>query len=159
MSVAVCIGFLVAWTPYAAVAMWAAFGDAKQVPPAAFAVAAMFAKSSTTYNPVVYLLCKPNFRECLYKDTAMLRERIYRGSPQSNSKHLASASQRNKDISISTPFSNGQQESYRAGVNYTNNAAACDETMAQRTACVLTRSTYSEVTVSKLPTKPQADFL
>lgn len=162
LSVAVCIGFLGAWTPYAAVAMWAAFGDATQVPPAAFAVAAMFAKSSTTYNPIVYLLCKPNFRECLYKDTAMLRERIYRGStsPQSNPKeHFGSTSQRNKDTSISMRFSNGQQESFGTCLDCTDNAALCDGTMPQRTACFLTGSTYRDVTVSKLPAKQQADFL
>ncbi|KAI4824636.1 hypothetical protein KUCAC02_013134 [Chaenocephalus aceratus] len=32
LSVAVCIGFLTAWSPYAIVAMWAAFGDALEVP-------------------------------------------------------------------------------------------------------------------------------
>ncbi|XP_040927343.1 opsin 7, group member d [Betta splendens] len=160
LSVAVCIGFLGAWTPYAAVAMWAAFGDAARVPPAAFAAAAMFAKSSTAYNPIVYLLCKPNFRECLYKDTALLRVRIHRGSPRSEPReHFASASQRNKDTSISTRLSNGQQEGYRASVDCTNSAAQGDGTGAQRTACILSRSSYSEVTVSKLPAAPQAEFL
>lgn len=160
LSVAVCIGFLGAWTPYAAVAMWAAFGDATQVPPAAFALAAVFAKSSTIYNPIVYLLCKPNFRECLYKDTVTLRERIYRGSLQSNPKeHFGSTSQRNKDMSISTRFSNGQQESYGACLDCADNAALCDGTMPQQTACILTGSSYTEVTVSQLSAKPQDDFL
>lgn len=160
LSVAVCIGFLGAWTPYAAVAMWAAFGDATQVPPDAFALAAVFAKSSTIYNPLVYLLCKPNFRECLYRDTSMLRQRIYRGSPQSEPKErFGSTPQRNKDISISTPFSNGQQESYGACLHCTEAAAQCHVTTPQRTACVLTGSTYREVTVSQLSAKPQADFL
>uniref|UniRef100_A0A087XFT9 Opsin 7, group member c n=1 Tax=Poecilia formosa TaxID=48698 RepID=A0A087XFT9_POEFO len=76
LSIAVCIGFLGAWTPYAVVAMWAAFGDATAVPPVAFALAAVFAKSSTIYNPMVYLLCKPNFRECLCRDTSTLRQMI-----------------------------------------------------------------------------------
>ncbi|XP_063281744.1 opsin-5-like [Pelobates fuscus] len=68
LSVAVCIGFLLAWTPYAIVAMWSAFGDAAQVPPMAFALAAAFAKSSTLYNPMVYLLLKQNFLNVLTKD-------------------------------------------------------------------------------------------
>ncbi|KAK2851757.1 hypothetical protein Q5P01_008033 [Channa striata] len=160
LSVAVCIGFLGAWTPYAAVAMWAAFGDATQVPPAAFALAAMFAKSSTIYNPIVYLLCKPNFRECLYKDTSLLRQRIYRGSQQSNQKeHFGSTSHRNKDMSISTRLSNGQQESYGVCLDCTGTAALCDGTMAQRTSCILTRSTYSEVAGTQLSDKPCAYFL
>uniref|UniRef100_A0A665TGW5 Opsin-5-like n=1 Tax=Echeneis naucrates TaxID=173247 RepID=A0A665TGW5_ECHNA len=135
LSVAVCIGFLGAWTPYAVVAMWAAFGDATQVPPAAFALAAMFAKSSTIYNPVVYLLCKPNFRECLYRDKSTLRQKIYKGSPQSMLKERSgSNSQRNKDMSTSLRLSNGQQESYGTCVHCTESAELCHVTPPQRTA-------------------------
>ncbi|KAL2089409.1 hypothetical protein ACEWY4_014097 [Coilia grayii] len=65
LSVAVCIGFLAAWSPYAVVSMWAAFGQYKDIPPLAFAVPALFAKSSPIYNPLVYLLLKPNFRQDL----------------------------------------------------------------------------------------------
>ncbi|KAM4563322.1 opsin 7, group member d [Odontesthes bonariensis] len=158
LSVAVCIGFLTAWTPYAAVAMWAAFGDATRVHPEAFALAAVFAKSSTIYNPMVYLLCKPNFRECLYRDTSMLRQMIHRGSPQPQER-FGSTSQRNKDTSASARFSNGQQESYGACLSCTENTALCHVTAPQKTACILTGSAYTEVTVSQLTTKPQPDFL
>ncbi|KAG8002482.1 Visual pigment-like receptor peropsin [Nibea albiflora] len=160
MSVAVCIGFLGAWSPYAVVAMWAAFGDATKVPPHVFALAAIFAKSSTIYNPMVYLLCKPNFRECLYRDTSMLRQRIYRGSPQSDPKEcFGSGSQRNKEMSVSTRFSNGQQEAYGACLHCNENAAPCHVATPQKTACILTGSTYREVTVTRLSAKPQADLL
>ncbi|XP_026188930.1 opsin 7, group member d [Mastacembelus armatus] len=160
LSVAVCVGFLGAWTPYAAVAMWAAFGDATQVPPAAFALAAVLAKSSTIYNPMVYLLCKPKFRECLRRDTSMLRQRIYRGSPQSNPKEqFRSSSQRNKDMGISMHFSNGQQESYVVCQHCPENAVLCHVTTPQRTASILTGSTYREVTVNQLSAKPHAEFL
>uniref|UniRef100_A0A3Q2ZV23 Opsin 7, group member c n=1 Tax=Kryptolebias marmoratus TaxID=37003 RepID=A0A3Q2ZV23_KRYMA len=154
LSIAVCIGFLGAWTPYAAVAMWAAFGDATQVPPAAFAVAAVFAKSSTIYNPVVYLLCKPNFRECLYRDMSALRQMIHRGSPQPQ-EGFGFNSQRNKDTSASMRFSNEQQESYGACLNCTENAALCHLTAPQKTACVLTGSAYTEVTITQISAKPQ----
>ncbi|XP_063819533.1 opsin-5-like [Pseudophryne corroboree] len=73
LSVAVCIGFLLAWTPYAVVAMWATFGDARSVPPLAFALAAVFAKSSTLYNPMVYLLLKPNFLNVVIKDLSVFQ--------------------------------------------------------------------------------------
>lgn len=158
LSVAVCIGFLGAWSPYAVVAMWAAFGDATRVPADAFALAAIFAKSSTLYNPMVYLLCKPNFRECLYRDTSMLRQRIYRGSPQSDPKERPN-SQRNKDTSISMRFSNGQQNSYGACLDCAENAELSHVTTPQRTACILTGSTYREVTVGQLSAKPQAESL
>ncbi|KAI4796203.1 hypothetical protein KUCAC02_029393 [Chaenocephalus aceratus] len=155
LSVAVCIGFLGAWSPYAIVAMWAAFGDATLVPPEAFAIAAVCAKSSTIYNPLVYLLCKPNFRECLYRDTSMLRKRIYRGSPMLEPKErLVSASQRNKDVSLSTRFSNGQQESYGALLHCTESAAP-----GHVDACNLTASPFREVTVCQLSTKPQAELV
>ncbi|XP_071202142.1 opsin 7, group member a [Salvelinus alpinus] len=68
LSVAVCIGFFTAWSPYALVSMWAAFGHMDSIPPMAFAIPAVFAKSSTLYNPLVYLLLKPNFRHLLSKD-------------------------------------------------------------------------------------------
>ncbi|XP_051887625.1 opsin-5-like [Pristis pectinata] len=72
LSVSVCIGFSASWTPYAIAAMWAAFGNADKVPPLIFALSALFAKSSTLYNPLVHLLFKPNFRKVLCKDWAHL---------------------------------------------------------------------------------------
>ncbi|XP_076023010.1 opsin 7, group member d [Genypterus blacodes] len=151
LSVAVCIGFLGAWTPYAAVAMWAAFSDATQVPPAAFALAAMFAKSSTIYNPMVYLLCKPNFRECLCKDTSMLRQMIHRGSSQSHQReHFRKSLNQNNDTGVSTHYSNGQQGSYGACRHCIEDAASCNISTPQRTVCVFSESTNSEITVSQL---------
>ncbi|XP_018425647.1 PREDICTED: opsin-5-like [Nanorana parkeri] len=73
LSVAVCIGFLLAWTPYAVVSMWAVFSDARRVPAMAFALAAVFAKSSTLYNPLVYLLLKPNFLNVVTKDLSVFQ--------------------------------------------------------------------------------------
>lgn len=149
---AVCIGFLAAWSPYAAVAMWAAFGDATQVPPDAFALAAVFAKSSTIYNPLVYLLCKPNFRECLYRDTSMLRQRLCRGSPHLEpTERPGAASPRSKDASVSTRLSNGQQDSYGACLQ-------CSD-ITVTTACVLTGSGCTEVTVSQLPAQAQVGLV
>ncbi|XP_064301516.1 opsin-5-like [Phalacrocorax carbo] len=74
LSVAVCIGFFAAWSPYATIAMWAAFGSIDKIPPLAFAVPAVFAKSSTFYNPVIYLLLKPNFRNTITEDFTVLRQ-------------------------------------------------------------------------------------
>ncbi|XP_053106566.1 opsin-5-like [Hemicordylus capensis] len=74
LSIAVCIGFFAAWSPYAVIAMWAAFGSIERIPPLAFAVPAVFAKSSTIYNPVMYLVLKPNFRSIIAKDFAVLQQ-------------------------------------------------------------------------------------
>ncbi|KAG8447119.1 hypothetical protein GDO86_014538 [Hymenochirus boettgeri] len=73
LSIAVCIGFLLAWTPYAIMAMWAAFGEPSKIPSLVFALAAAFAKSSTLYNPMVYLLLKPNFLNVLTKDFSLFQ--------------------------------------------------------------------------------------
>ncbi|CAL8319423.1 unnamed protein product [Merluccius merluccius] len=163
LSVAVCIGFLGAWTPYAVVSMWAAFGDADSVPPVAFAVAAILAKSSTIYNPMVYLLCKPNFRKCLYRDTSTFRQRMCRGSPQPDQKeHFGSASQRKdrKDASVSTRVSNGRPESYGACLDFSDEGSqGAAQAAPQRTASVLTGASYSEVIVGQLPARLQAGFL
>ncbi|XP_077580357.1 opsin-5-like [Stigmatopora nigra] len=73
LSVAVCIGFFVAWSPYALVSMWASFGNIEDIPPLAFAMPAMFAKSSTIYNPVIYLMLRPNFRKVMFRDLGALK--------------------------------------------------------------------------------------
>ncbi|XP_069477065.1 opsin-5-like [Ambystoma mexicanum] len=74
LSIAVCIGFFSAWSPYAIISMWAAFGSIDAIHPLAFAVPAVFAKSSTLYNPVIYLLLKPNFRKTIAKDFLALQQ-------------------------------------------------------------------------------------
>ncbi|XP_062424243.1 opsin-5-like [Rhea pennata] len=74
LSVAVCTGFFAAWSPYAIIAMWAAFGSVDKIPPLAFAVPAVFAKSSTLYNPVIYLLLRPNFRNTIVKDFTVFQQ-------------------------------------------------------------------------------------
>ncbi|KAK7877900.1 hypothetical protein WMY93_031429 [Mugilogobius chulae] len=143
LSVAVCFGFLAAWTPYAAVAMWAAFGDALLVPPTAFALAALFAKSSTIYNPLVYLLCKPNFRQCLCKDSTTLRQRVSGGSPQSDLRgYLGCNLPRNKETV--NRFSNGQQQEYRAGLCSSDGAMVGHVNTPQRTVCILTGQSCTE---------------
>lgn len=48
--------------------MWAAFGQIENIPPLAFAMPAMFAKSSTIYNPIIYLMLRPNFRRVMCRD-------------------------------------------------------------------------------------------
>ncbi|KAG9270370.1 opsin 7, group member d [Astyanax mexicanus] len=167
LSVAVCIGFLSAWTPYTIVAMWAAFSESELVPPVAFALAAIFAKSSTIYNPVVYLLFKPNFRKSLSSDTAVIRRRICsspcKGSPLPDEKNSnPPTSQRctnSKDINNSTRVSNGLTESHGACLHCAEAESHCQQPTLQRTARVLTGSTHSELTVSQMSEKMHADFL
>ncbi|XP_064617472.1 rhodopsin-like [Liolophura sinensis] len=59
--------FLLSWTPYAVVALIGEFGPAQYVTPYASEIPVMFAKTSAMYNPIVYALSHPKFREVLNK--------------------------------------------------------------------------------------------
>nr|CAD7197006.1 unnamed protein product [Timema douglasi] len=52
---AMIVSFLVAWTPYAILALLIAFGDPKIVTPGMAVVPALIAKSSICYNPLIYV--------------------------------------------------------------------------------------------------------
>ncbi|XP_071549153.1 visual pigment-like receptor peropsin [Panulirus ornatus] len=54
--------FLMAWTPYAVLALIMAFGDPSVVTPGAAVVPAIFAKSSCMYNPIIYVGLNTQFR-------------------------------------------------------------------------------------------------
>lgn len=166
LSVAVCIGFLTAWSPYAIVSMWAAFGNATDVPPMAFALAAIFAKSSTLYNPIVYLVFKPNFRKSLCRDVAHCRSTLCRCFCQHSSAQKGTCRQSHHiDECNSTRLSNGLPENHR-----TCRHCPCTETVSgakenftdyspQQTARILKGSVQTEVAVSQLSNELQSDFL
>ncbi|XP_073678755.1 opsin 7, group member b [Garra rufa] len=163
LSVAVCIGFLMAWSPYAVVSMWAAFNEPDLVPPIAFALAAMFAKSSTLYNPMVYLVFKPSFRKSLCRDATRCKRTLcpcicQTDSQQKNTSTLSKLS--TKDKCNLTWVSNGLNESHQS-------CRHCPEGQTghylditpHRTARILIGSTHSEVAVSQLSNEMNSDFL
>lgn len=47
--------FLLCWTPYAVVSMMEAFGRKSMVSPTVAIIPSFFAKSSTAYNPLIYV--------------------------------------------------------------------------------------------------------
>ncbi|XP_042606965.1 opsin 7, group member b [Cyprinus carpio] len=163
LSVAVCIGFLMAWSPYAVVSMWVAFTEPDLVPPIAFALAAMFAKSSTLYNPMVYLVFKPSFRKSLCRDATRCKRTLCPCICQTDSqqKSTTSLSKLNtKDKCNLKWVSNGLNESPQS-------CRQCPEGQTghylditpQRTARILIGSTHSEVAVSQLSNEINSDFL
>ncbi|KAK7884198.1 hypothetical protein WMY93_027321 [Mugilogobius chulae] len=166
LSVAVCIGFLTAWSPYAVVSMWAAFGDPETVPPMAFALAAIFAKSSTLYNPIVYLLFKPNFRKSLCRDMAQCR-RMFCGCfcGQSSPQKGTCRDPDFKDECNSTRLSNGLPEHHgtcrhcSCPVSSVGRGGHCEGHSPQQTARILKGSKQCEITVSQLSNELQSDFL
>ncbi|XP_031694107.1 opsin-3 isoform X2 [Anarrhichthys ocellatus] len=57
--------FLLCWTPYAVVSMLEAFGSKNMVSPTVAIIPSFFAKSSTAYNPLIYMFMSRKFRRCL----------------------------------------------------------------------------------------------
>ncbi|XP_030628785.1 opsin-3 [Chanos chanos] len=57
--------FLVCWTPYAVVSMIEAFGRKSVVTPTVAIIPSFFAKSSTAYNPLIYIFMSRKFRRSL----------------------------------------------------------------------------------------------
>lgn len=49
------VAFIVAWTPYATLALVIQFGDASNITPGLAVMPALVAKSSICYNPVIYV--------------------------------------------------------------------------------------------------------
>ncbi|XP_036199227.1 visual pigment-like receptor peropsin [Myotis myotis] len=66
MSVIMIFMFLVAWSPYSIVCLWASFGDPKKIPPSMAIIAPLFAKSSTFYNPCIYVVANKKFRRAMF---------------------------------------------------------------------------------------------
>ncbi|KAK7925787.1 hypothetical protein WMY93_008097 [Mugilogobius chulae] len=64
MVVSMVTGYLVCWLPYGVVAMVSSFGRPGAVPPVASLVPALFAKTSTVLNPVIYVLLNKQFSRC-----------------------------------------------------------------------------------------------
>ncbi|XP_065817769.1 opsin 7, group member b [Labrus bergylta] len=166
LSVAVCIGFLMAWSPYAIVSMWAAFGNPETVPPMAFALAAIFAKSSTLYNPIVYLVFKPNFRKSLCRDVALCRRSLCGClCPHSSTQKGTCMRSHHREECNSTRLSNGLPENHG-----TCRHCPCPETVTGtrehftdesplKTVRLLKGSAHTEVAVSQLSNEMQSDFL
>uniref|UniRef100_A0A665WAI8 Retinal pigment epithelium-derived rhodopsin homolog n=1 Tax=Echeneis naucrates TaxID=173247 RepID=A0A665WAI8_ECHNA len=65
MSVVMIVMFLVAWSPYSMVCLWASFGDPRTIPAPIAIIAPLFAKSSTFYNPCIYVIANKKFRRAI----------------------------------------------------------------------------------------------
>ncbi|KAF1673939.1 OPN3 protein, partial [Pygoscelis papua] len=57
--------FLICWMPYAVVSLLVTYGYSNLVTPTVAIIPSFFAKSSTAYNPVIYIFMSRKFRRCL----------------------------------------------------------------------------------------------
>ncbi|XP_040206780.1 opsin-5-like [Rana temporaria] len=63
VSIVICTAFIIAWSPYAVISMWSAWGYF--VPNLTSILAALFAKSASFYNPLIYFGMSSKFRKDL----------------------------------------------------------------------------------------------
>lgn len=63
VSIVICTAFIIAWSPYAVISMWSAWGYF--VPNLTSILAALFAKSASFYNPMIYFGMSSKFRKDL----------------------------------------------------------------------------------------------
>nr|QGW08855.1 green-sensitive opsin [Carcharhinus melanopterus] len=65
MVVLMVIGFMTAWLPYTIAAFWIFMNQGADFSATLMTIPAFFAKSSTIYNPVIYVLMNKQFRNCM----------------------------------------------------------------------------------------------
>ncbi|XP_019623839.1 PREDICTED: opsin-5-like isoform X2 [Branchiostoma belcheri] len=70
IAVMVGVGFILAWTPYSLVSLYATFGDLPSLPVILSILPSMFAKSASIYNPIIYFFMNDSFRRDV---TAMIK--------------------------------------------------------------------------------------
>uniref|UniRef100_A0A8C5E8N9 Opsin-5-like n=1 Tax=Gouania willdenowi TaxID=441366 RepID=A0A8C5E8N9_GOUWI len=61
ISIVICTAFILAWSPYAVVSMWSAWGF--HVPSMTSIITRLFAKSASFYNPLIYFGMSSKFRK------------------------------------------------------------------------------------------------
>ncbi|KAM5163692.1 opsin-5-like [Mantella aurantiaca] len=61
VSIVICTAFIIAWSPYAVISMWSACGYF--IPNLTSILAALFAKSASFYNPLIYFGMSSKFRK------------------------------------------------------------------------------------------------
>ena len=65
MSITCVVVFVVVWSPYAIVCLWAVFGDSSTIPPKLSVTPALFAKTSAFINPFIYAASNRRLRRAL----------------------------------------------------------------------------------------------
>lgn len=55
--------WITAWTPFAIVCMYGTWGDTSKITPFIDSIPIIMAKSSCCYNPIIYALSHPKYRE------------------------------------------------------------------------------------------------
>nr|QGW08844.1 rhodopsin [Carcharhinus melanopterus] len=65
MVIIMVVAFLICWSPYASVAFYIFTNQGSEFGPIFMTIPAFFAKSSSLYNPLIYILMNKQFRNCM----------------------------------------------------------------------------------------------
>nr|ABS89282.1 SWS2 opsin [Neoceratodus forsteri] len=96
MVVVMVLGFLVCWLPYTVFSLWVVTHRGESFELALGSIPAVFSKSSTVYNPLIYVFMNKQFRSCMMK-------LIFCGkSPFGDEDDASSASQSTQVSSVSS---------------------------------------------------------
>ena len=57
--------WLVSWTPFAVICLLGTWGDTSKITPLISELPIILSKTSCAYNPIIYALSHPKYRECL----------------------------------------------------------------------------------------------
>ncbi|KAM8852106.1 opsin-3 [Synchiropus picturatus] len=106
--------FLVCWTPYAVVSMMEAFGRKSMISPTVAIIPSFFAKSSTAYNPLIYVFMSRKFRRCLLQ---LLCSRLSWPQHSFKERPLASAERPIRPIVVSDGCSSRNRPKKRVTFN------------------------------------------
>jgi r-opsin len=89
--------WLVAWTPYMVFCLMGTWGDQSGITPLLSEMQSLLAKTSCAYNPIIYCLSHPKFREVLKKlhpwICIVIQEKTSAGDSQSTSSSKTEASE------------------------------------------------------------------
>eukprot|EP00058_Branchiostoma_floridae_P020359 XP_002605849.1 hypothetical protein BRAFLDRAFT_90832 [Branchiostoma floridae] len=66
MCLAMVAAFVVAWTPYSVLFLFAAFGNPADIPAWITLLPPLIAKSSALYNPIIYIIANRRFRSAIF---------------------------------------------------------------------------------------------
>jgi r-opsin len=58
--------WLTAWTPFAVICILGTWGDVSKITPLVSAIPVILAKTSCAYNPLIYAISHPKYREVTY---------------------------------------------------------------------------------------------
>ena len=58
--------WLMAWTPFAVIRMLGTWGDVSKITPLVSAIPVIMAKTSCAYNPLIYAISHPKYREVCF---------------------------------------------------------------------------------------------